>query len=898
LFLFFIQKVIGNVSNDKDKGNIELSLVPNHPNNRLDGQEVPIKLERGSKRLILIRQLDKEGIEGENGVVIGIKCKKKYSNDPSIIIPVRIIVTDANDHSPQFIGTPYVINVSEVTVVGSTLIPNSKIKAIDEDQQGPFSTVEYYIEPGPFSHLLKFESRLGGNIILTSALDFETLPKFWVVIRAQDQGEPPNTATTTLSVNVQDADDQNPRFLDDKYSSVLPDVYKENQVLSIKPKAIRAIDPDKQINSPIQYLFNSPDSSREYSYFSIDPKFGTIKLKRPLPVNLNLPITLVIKAVQTDNRDRYALTTLTIISNKQSELTEIRFLKSNYTASVFESVPIGHTLLTVQTTRPSDDNYKLSSPSVTSSLSTSSSSSFKSYSTKYQILDDDENYFGIRNNGDIIVKKPLDYETKQWHSFRVMASDGKQSDVTRVYISLINVNDHNPQFSQVHYNFWVNDDNRHRSKAFVGQIKATDNDVDDKLSFTIKGPFANVFSINSQGLLKIKNLTGLNTTQCHLIVVATDNGSPPRSSSVPVTVQFSPSALRNLGRSFESESESFFNDLESDSSELYSSGVNINSIFNASGSSAVILVIVLGALLATLFIIIITLTVNVLKQRKFFDSSSGLSSSSSTNDSSSSSTTDVSPHSNHTISKLTITPFKKKNKIGVIADNDKSLYDNNISSHGVENPIFSVPNTVTSNLSSRYYTSPINGSSNRSDPDSAIASDASSNETITISSSNRKMDVKGNNDNQERSLSPPPPPPSITCVSSSSPDKMMNNLTNTDILRRGTTSKISVLKWPQGSIPRRIKKLTWEDEKFGHNSVVNYSSVIKTKLGQSEKIDNVSKSFNHNTNHGLSSSSDDHSTNYETHIELDPNVSVAPFPRTFHHQDNSNSNLPDLTVYF
>jgi len=160
------------------------------------------------------------------------------------------------------------------------------------------------------------------------------------------------------------------------------------------------------------------------------------------------------------------------------------------------------------------------------------------------------------------------------------------------------------------------------------------------------------------------------------------------------------------------------------------------------------------------------------------------------------------------------------------------------------------------------------------------------------------MDVKGNNDNQERSLSPPPPPPSITCVSSSSPDKMMNNLTNTDILRRGTTSKISVLKWPQGSIPRRIKKLTWEDEKFGHNSVVNYSSVIKTKLGQSEKIDNVSKSFNHNTNHGLSSSSDDHSTNYETHIELDPNVSVAPFPRTFHHQDNSNSNLPDLTVYF
>ena len=150
LKIFYFQ-VLGNISDE-----IELSVAEN---NLLDGQEVPIRLESGSKKIILTRKLDKEGLEGEHGIIIGIKCRKKFvTNEPSTIIPVRIIVTDANDHSPHFIGAPYVINVSEATAVGSKLIPNAKIFALDEDQQGPFSTVEYYLEPSPFSHLIQFKS--------------------------------------------------------------------------------------------------------------------------------------------------------------------------------------------------------------------------------------------------------------------------------------------------------------------------------------------------------------------------------------------------------------------------------------------------------------------------------------------------------------------------------------------------------------------------------------------------------------------------------------------------------------------------------------------------------------------------------------------------------------------
>ena len=52
-------------------------------------------------------------------------------------------VTDVNDNAPQFLGAPYSLNISELAMVGSNLIT---VEAVDADQRGPFSTVEYSIE--------------------------------------------------------------------------------------------------------------------------------------------------------------------------------------------------------------------------------------------------------------------------------------------------------------------------------------------------------------------------------------------------------------------------------------------------------------------------------------------------------------------------------------------------------------------------------------------------------------------------------------------------------------------------------------------------------------------------------------------------------------------------------
>ncbi|XP_023228158.1 cadherin-related family member 1-like [Centruroides sculpturatus] len=131
-----ILNVSGNVQRD---GDITLNV---------QDQDI-VMIEPYSKTLILKKKLDKEGPEGKDGIKLEVICIRKKSEDPSITIPIHIIIMDANDNTPEFVNAPYCVQISEATLVGSTIIHT--ILAIDKDQKGPFSTVEYSIERGPFS---------------------------------------------------------------------------------------------------------------------------------------------------------------------------------------------------------------------------------------------------------------------------------------------------------------------------------------------------------------------------------------------------------------------------------------------------------------------------------------------------------------------------------------------------------------------------------------------------------------------------------------------------------------------------------------------------------------------------------------------------------------------------
>lgn len=74
-----------------------------------------------------------------------------------------------------------------------------------------------------------------------------------------------------------------------------------------------------------------------------------------------------------------------------------------------------------------------------------------------------ENAFFTVNpyTGEVTTRKPLDYETARSHTFVVVAQDGGSpvlNGTARVEVTLQNVNDNPPRFTQSVYNEYVTED--------------------------------------------------------------------------------------------------------------------------------------------------------------------------------------------------------------------------------------------------------------------------------------------------------------------------------------------------------------------------------------------------------------------------------------------------------
>jgi len=229
------------------------AAVGRAPRQRQTGEPLA-RLERGTKNLILARQLDKESAEAAEqaaSLSVLVRCKPRAtvsSNASSLVqtahklqeqqrhtklqqsaattIPVRIIVTDANDHAPEFVAPPssgalpYVVNISETAPVGS--VATREILALDQDAaQGPHTTVHYRVleqvgsqqegdESGhsALAAAFAFTNPLEPTLFLSSPLDYETLAQtnqtsFLLTIQAQDEGEPePLSSRAQVQVNV------------------------------------------------------------------------------------------------------------------------------------------------------------------------------------------------------------------------------------------------------------------------------------------------------------------------------------------------------------------------------------------------------------------------------------------------------------------------------------------------------------------------------------------------------------------------------------------------------------------------------------------------------------------------------------------------------------------------
>ncbi|PSN41764.1 Neural-cadherin [Blattella germanica] len=186
----------------------------------------------GTGSLKIVQPLDYEDQLQSNGFRFRIQVNDKgedNDNDKYHVAYSWVVVKlrDINDNKPQFERPNIEVSVYENAEVGKSL---ETFKATDPDQGGK-SKVKYAIDRTS-DRKRQFSINQEGTVSIQRNLDREETPRHQVKVLAIDDGVPPKTATATLTVIVQDINDNAPTFLKD-YRPVLPEHVPPRKVVEI-----------------------------------------------------------------------------------------------------------------------------------------------------------------------------------------------------------------------------------------------------------------------------------------------------------------------------------------------------------------------------------------------------------------------------------------------------------------------------------------------------------------------------------------------------------------------------------------------------------------------------------------------------------------------------------------
>ncbi|XP_062332865.1 protocadherin alpha-8-like [Osmerus eperlanus] len=162
-------------------------------------------------------------------------------------------IMDVNDNSPEISVTSLINPVKEDADIG-TVVALITVKDADGGKNG--ITNCKLLGSLPFK--LKYNYKNDYSIVVDGPLDRESVSQYNVTITATDEGTPPLSSTSVITVYISDVNDNAPRFL----GPVINCYVKENSPVGAVLYTMTALDPDMDDNAKITYsLVNSLSKS-------------------------------------------------------------------------------------------------------------------------------------------------------------------------------------------------------------------------------------------------------------------------------------------------------------------------------------------------------------------------------------------------------------------------------------------------------------------------------------------------------------------------------------------------------------------------------------------------------------------------------------------------------------
>ncbi|XP_065199574.1 protocadherin-like wing polarity protein stan [Planococcus citri] len=451
------------------------------------------------------------------------------SNTTQVLVNVK----DVNDNAPRFYASLFQESVLENVPVDYSIV---RVQAYDADE-GENADLTYTIgerdvQGTPASDLPIAVNEKTGWIHTTKPLDREVNSKFQFQIIARDNGNPPKSATTSVVINIQDVNDNDPVFNPKNYEAVV----SESELPGTPVANVVATDPDE---SPrLHYEIANGNTRGRFAITTQNGK-GLITVTQPLDYKQEKRFVLTIRAV--DSGGRFDTATVYVNISDANNFPPV-FDNAPYTASIFEDVPVGTTVLVVA----ASDNDVGQNAQITYSLASG--------------IGEAPEFTINPQTGAIITTKPLDREVQSGYLLTVTAKDGgvpQLSDTTDVEISVSDINDNAPVFLKSSYTGSVSED----SLVGTSVLQVAANDIDTGLNSRIRYALkedVGAFVIDpTSGVIRTATpLDRESIARYEIHALAIDRGTPPMSSSVLVTVRIED--VNDSPPAFESDKLTFY----------------------------------------------------------------------------------------------------------------------------------------------------------------------------------------------------------------------------------------------------------------------------------------------------------------------------------------------------
>ncbi|XP_060751233.1 putative protocadherin beta-18 isoform X16 [Tachysurus vachellii] len=510
------QFVIGNIAKDLGTDATKLKI-----------RKARVETEDSSKRyvdinfntgdLIVSETIDREKLCGSR-----LNCILNYElvfENPLELHRLSLNIQDINDNAPKFIKERISFEIHESAVKGQRF----RLDEAHDSDIGHNGVSSYSLQKNDHFVLSVQENKNGrkhAELVLDKELDREQQKDIDLILTAVDGGIPPRSGTAVIHITVLDANDNVPVFSQPVYKVVLA----ENAPIGTEVVTVSAEDADEGANGAVTYEFSHiPDNAVQL--FTIHEITGQIKVAGDIDYEEEKYYEI---GVQAKDGSGLASTASVIIEITDVNDNAPKIIIKSLNNPLPENVIVGTevAIINVQD-KDSGDNRQIRC-SIQGNVPFKLNPSIK-------------NYFSLITTG------MLDRELEEGYNITITATDGGSPSLSSsitIYLTVSDVNDNPPVFEQQSYTAYVMENNKPGTS--ISSVTARDPDwrqngtvLYSLVSSEINSlPVTSFLSINSDtGVIQaVRSFDYEKFRNFKVQVVARDNGSPPLSSNVTVSV--------------------------------------------------------------------------------------------------------------------------------------------------------------------------------------------------------------------------------------------------------------------------------------------------------------------------------------------------------------------------